>query len=100
MSKLRRLLEGKDKKRPEYIRAKRRNRALWNWDKLYVPVTLATKCVYLRVAREEHMSLAELGLVVVEAAIRDAKWFRKAVKRYREQEAIERVKDIEAGRGT
>ena len=70
--------------RRRVIRSKRKNRALWTWsEKLYIPCTLATKGRYLRLAREMGMSQAELGLVVVEAAIFDPAWLHRAIKRYR-----------------
>lgn len=62
------------------IRPKRADGALGQYpEKLYVPVTVRTKCEVMRVCRERGLSQAELGLVIVEAALLDEEWLGQAL---------------------
>lgn len=62
------------------IRAKRSPGGFWSMEKLYVPVPLALKCEVMRIAREAGMSQAQLGLVIVQAAVADADWLKAVLR--------------------
>lgn len=72
----------------QYIRYKRKNRSIYQWDeKLYVPVTLSTKNEFTRAARLNCCSQAELGAVVVMHYLANPELLAKAIAAYREAEA-------------
>lgn len=56
------------------VRPKRRDGGLWQWEKLVVAVPLKLKCELMRIAREQRISQNELGLVIVQGAVRDETW--------------------------
>lgn len=67
----------------EAIRPKRANGAAADCtEKIFVPVPLKVKVVFMRLARELQVTQAELGLIVVEHAVRNLTWFEMAVKMY------------------
>jgi len=48
---------------------------LWSLqDRLYVPMPGLLKCEVMRIAREANVSQAELGLLIVQAAVNDQAW--------------------------
>lgn len=48
---------------------------LWSLqDRLYVPMPGVLKCEVMRIAREANVSQAELGLLIVQAAVNDQAW--------------------------
>lgn len=65
---------------------RRRGQRLWQWgEKLYIPVRLALKNRFRSLAREHRMSQAELGLILVEAAMRDREWFERVISHHKER---------------
>lgn len=72
----------------EYIRYKRKNRRIYGWaSKLYVPVTLKTKNEFVRAARVNQFSQAELGAIVVMHYLEHQDMLSAAIAAYRAAES-------------
>jgi hypothetical protein len=64
------------------VRHKRRpGQPLWSLSmRLQIPLPGKLKCECMRLARENRLSQAELGLLIVAAAVRDEAWLRRVLK--------------------
>lgn len=72
----------------DYFRYKRKNRAIYSWsEKLYIPVLLATKNEFARIARENRMSQAEFGALIVMHYLRNRELLLGAIIGHRAAEA-------------
>lgn len=65
----------------ERLRPKRPNKTLRGFEhKLFVPVPGALKGEVMRLCRERHVSQAELGLMIIQAAFRDEMWLESVLQ--------------------
>lgn len=63
------------------IRPKRPNNSLTlSWEKLIIPLPLSLKCQVMRIARENNLSQAALGLVIVRAVVENETWLTAALR--------------------
>ncbi|MCB9927030.1 MAG: hypothetical protein H6822_33130 [Planctomycetaceae bacterium] len=66
------------------VMCKRPDQGIWMWQsRIYVPCPLALKNVFIRFARANHMSQAELGLVILQDAMNAAEATQDVVNEYR-----------------
>lgn len=71
--------------RPLFTR-KRQGKSVWKlcW-RLYIPCPVQVKLDVMRLARENNMTQAELGLMIIEQATRDSEWLVRCIENYRGQ---------------
>lgn len=63
---------------------KRKPQGIWSWpEKIYVPCTLHMKNVFRSKARENGMSQAELGLVIVEQVVQRRELLDELIRNHR-----------------
>lgn len=68
---------------------RRRGQGVWKFAwRLYVPCPVRVKLDVMRAARENRMTQAELGLVIIEQALREPEWLTRTVERYRGQGGV------------
>lgn len=63
---------------------RRRGQRIWSYEyKVYIPCPGATKCDFARVSRENRMTQAELGLVIIQRAMNEPEWLLQTIGDYR-----------------
>lgn len=63
---------------------KRKHQRIWSWpEKIYCPCTLHVKNVFRITARENGMSQAELGLVIVEQVMERRELLDELIRNHR-----------------
>lgn len=66
------------------LRPKRPDGGIWKWPtRIYVPCPLRVKNEFIRMARANHMSQAELGLVLIQYAIEEVEETQERIEEYR-----------------
>ena len=68
----------------EEAQCKRPDQGIWKWEtRIYVPCPVAIKSAFVRFARANHMSQAELGLVIIRESMNEAERTQEVVNEYR-----------------
>lgn len=66
------------------LRPKRPDQGIWKWtNRIYIPCPLRVKNEFMRVARANDMSQAELGLVLIQAAMEESELTQEIIDEYR-----------------
>ena len=79
----------------DYVRHRRKNASIYTWEcKLYIPVPLSTKVKVETLARENCMSQAELGAVVVMHYVDHVDMMSSAIEEYRKAKSDVHKEDV------
>ena len=68
------------KVRCQSVRPKRRGLYQWLWERIYIPVPVPLKSRFTEVARRLGTTQAELGMLIIERAMKELRWTVRTVR--------------------